>query len=98
MQPGSSGQLRSPLLENYDYIAVTDKVWRYLRAWYDCDVVVARLLVRDQSNPQRQLLELYPKRSLLKGTELLSESTLEKISREVRAQLMSEKTATSMIL
>ena len=51
MQPGSSGQLRSPLLENYDYIAVTDKVWRYLRAWYDCDAVVARLLVRDQSNP-----------------------------------------------
>ena len=70
MQPGSSVQLRSPLLENYDYISVTDKVWRYLRAWYDCDVVVARLLVRDHGNPQRHVLDLYPKKRLFKGKDL----------------------------
>ena len=100
MQPGSSGWLRNPLLENYDYISVTDKVWRYLRAWYGCDAVIARLLVIDQGNPQRYVLDLYPTKKVFKGTDL-SESTLEKISRDVKLQLMSEKIgggANSMII
>ena len=53
-------ELRRPLLEHYDFEAVSPGAWRYLKAWYGCDVAVARLLVRDHSDPTTLVLDLYP--------------------------------------
>ena len=58
--PNSTSELRRPLLEHYDFEALSSSMWRYLKSWYGCDVAVTRLLIRDRSNPTKYVLDLYP--------------------------------------
>ena len=38
------------MIEHFDYEAVTQDVWFYLRAWYDYDYALLRFIKRDVMN------------------------------------------------
>ena len=42
--------LKDDLIEHFDYEAVSVEVWRHLKAWYECDVVLLRFIKRDNVN------------------------------------------------
>jgi len=50
IRDGRSMLLKDNLVENFDFIAVSAEVWRYLYSWYCSDWCVARLLKKDRTN------------------------------------------------
>ena len=55
--------LKEEVMEHFDFEAVPFEVWRYLKAWYSCDIALLRFLKRDRLLNRNQLfLELYPEK------------------------------------
>ena len=55
-----SRQLLKPgLLEHFDYVGVSQDVWRYLVSWYGCDWIVVRFLRKDGHSSTIHRLKLF---------------------------------------
>ena len=51
-------ELKVNLEEFHDFVAVSERVWKFLRAWYGFDVEICKRLVLDQNDPQNLTLEI----------------------------------------
>ena len=58
-------QLRSNLIEHFDYEVISPDVWKHLYSWYSADMQVVRKLKRDYAN--QLVVDLYPKPTTLLG-------------------------------
>ena len=56
---GNKNHLRRHLVEHFDYVVVSQKLWCYLHFWYSSDYAIARLVRRDKFT-QVKHLDLYP--------------------------------------
>lgn len=56
--------LKDELIEHFDYQAVSNDVWTYLKAWYDCDFPILRYVKRDLVNHEQLYLEVYPEKRI----------------------------------
>ena len=56
--------LKEDLIEHFDYEAVELEIWRYFKAWYECDFTLLRFIKRDKINTNRLYLDLYPEKAM----------------------------------
>ena len=52
-------KLRRDIEEHYDYVAVNEMVWKYLKSWYGADQEITKRLREDLSNPGNLYLDLH---------------------------------------
>ena len=55
--------LKTNLVQHFDFEAVSNEIWEYLKAWYGCDFPLFRFIKKEKVS-NKLFLELYPEKSI----------------------------------
>jgi len=60
VKKGLKQQLKTNLIEHFDFEALIPLVWKHFYSWYSADVQIVRKFKRDLHNRKVMRLDLYP--------------------------------------